>query len=112
VGTLIVKPKRHVLHVAELTSDEASELGPIIQRTASVVAELLSPDQIYVCLWSHTGEEPVHIHWVVQPVTREQMRSYGKHGPDLQAEMFARREMPDPVAAAAFVERARGVWPS
>lgn len=32
VGTLIVKPRRHVLHLGELTPEEAEELGPLLQR--------------------------------------------------------------------------------
>src|SRR4051812_8856701 len=37
LGTLIVKPRRHVTRVAELTDDEAQELGPLL-RTTSVIA--------------------------------------------------------------------------
>ena len=110
VGTLIVKPKRHVLHVAELREDEVSGLGTVLLRAARVVTELLHPDQVYVCLWSHTSQEPVHIHWVVQPVTRAQFEDAGTHGPGLQAAMFARREFPDPEAAAAFAVSARQIW--
>mgnify|MGYP006174812863 CR=1 FL=1 len=40
--------------------------------SAAVVAELVQPDQIYVSLWSHAGGVPCHIHFVVQPITREQ----------------------------------------
>src|SRR6184192_51801 len=31
VGTLIVKPKRHVVHCWELDESEASELGPLLR---------------------------------------------------------------------------------
>ena len=40
VGTLIVKPRRHVVHVSDLEDDEAGELGPVLQRAAAVVGEL------------------------------------------------------------------------
>ena len=30
VGTLIVKPKRHCLHVWALTREESAELGPLL----------------------------------------------------------------------------------
>jgi diadenosine tetraphosphate (Ap4A) HIT family hydrolase len=73
VGTLVVKPRRHVVHVAELGDDEAAELGPLLRRTARHVSELTAPEQVYVTLWSHAGGRPGHIHWVVQPVTRAQM---------------------------------------
>jgi diadenosine tetraphosphate (Ap4A) HIT family hydrolase len=107
VGTLVVKPKRHVVHVGELAPDEAAELGPLLRRTAAVVMELASPEQVYVCLWSHAGGEPGHVHFVVQPVTRELMAALGSHGPRLQVTMFDRGELPDPSAAAAFAARAR-----
>jgi diadenosine tetraphosphate (Ap4A) HIT family hydrolase len=109
VGTLIVKPKRHVVRVADLTDGEASELGPLLQRTAAAVTALTEPDQVYVTLWSHMNATPVHIHFVVQPVTREQMADFGLHGPRLQVAMFDRGESPDPDAAADFADRARAL---
>jgi diadenosine tetraphosphate (Ap4A) HIT family hydrolase len=112
VGTLIVKPKRHVVHVADLEAEEAAELGPLLHRASAVVTELVQPDQVYVTLWSHAGGAPGHIHFVVQPVTRDQMDELGLHGPRLQVEMFRRDVAPDPDAAAAFAERASAAWPS
>ncbi len=106
VGTLIVKPKRHVTHVWELDAEEAAELGPLLQRASAVVAELTSPDQVYVCLWSHHGGVPVHIHFVVQPVTKDQRASLGA-GPYLQAAMFDAGELPPADRVETFAERAR-----
>ena len=100
VGTLIVKPKRHVVHVADLDADEAAELGPLLRRAAAAVAEAFDPEQVYVCLWSHAGGVPGHIHWVVQPV--EASADPSRRGPHLQAAMFDGGELPDPAA----VERA------
>jgi diadenosine tetraphosphate (Ap4A) HIT family hydrolase len=108
VGTLIVKPKRHVIHVADLTADEAYELGPILQRTSAVVSSLCSPEQVYVTLWSHADAMPGHIHWVVQPVTRQRMTEFGgEYGLGLQLAMFERAEYPDAVAVDAFSRQAR-----
>jgi ATP adenylyltransferase len=107
-GTLIVKPKRHVLHVADLNDEEAAEVGPLLQQASRVVSELTHPDQVYVTLWSHG---PVHIHWVVQPVTAEQVEEAGVYGPRLQVKMFDLAEPPDPVEAAAFADLARAYWP-
>jgi diadenosine tetraphosphate (Ap4A) HIT family hydrolase len=109
VGTLIVKPKRHVVHVWELDRDEARELGPLIQRAAAIVAELTEPDQVYVCLWSHHSGRPVHIHFVVQPVTRALMDEIRDIGPSLQVAMFERAEYPPRDDVEAFAERARAV---
>jgi diadenosine tetraphosphate (Ap4A) HIT family hydrolase len=108
VGTLIVKPKRHVVHVADLTDEEASELGPLLRRTSGVVSRLCSPEQVYVTLWSHADAVPGHIHWVVQPVTRELMDEFGgQYGVGLQLAMFERGRHPAPDAVEAFSGRAR-----
>ncbi len=105
VGTLIVAPTRHVLHVWDLDIDESVELGPLLQRTADVVRELADPDQVYVCLWSHAGGVPGHIHFVVQPVKNpgpEELK-----GLRLQIHMFESGELPDRAAVEEFCNRAR-----
>jgi diadenosine tetraphosphate (Ap4A) HIT family hydrolase len=107
VGTLIVKPIRHVLHVADLSESEASELGPLLRRATQVVSELSAPAQVYVTLWS---SGPVHIHWVVQPVTSDQESD--ARGPFLQAAMFASGEGVDHREAARYAEAARAAWRS
>jgi diadenosine tetraphosphate (Ap4A) HIT family hydrolase len=104
VGTLIVKPTRHVLHVGELTAEEAREMGPLLRVTAEAVRDLTDANQVYVCLWSHG---PVHIHYVVQPVSDEAITQFGASGPGLQAAMFARGGMVEPAQATAFAARAR-----
>jgi diadenosine tetraphosphate (Ap4A) HIT family hydrolase len=110
LGTLIVKPKRTVLHVGDLSDDEAAELGPLLQRAARVVRELTRPSQVYVCLWSHQDRKPGHIHFVVQPVTDEQMAAHDAHGPRLQTALFERGEVADETEAAAFAAAARERW--
>ncbi len=106
LGTLIVKPVRHVTSVGALLDDEAMELGPLLRQTSTIVSQLVDADQIYNCLWSHAGGEPIHIHYVVQPVTKEQMSIFGAHGPQLQSAMFAAGDLPtsedvDRIAQAA-----------
>jgi diadenosine tetraphosphate (Ap4A) HIT family hydrolase len=110
VGTLIVRPHRHVERVGDLDDAEALELGPLLQRAAAVVDELIRPSQVYVCLWSHQGREPGHIHFVVQPVTNELITRYDLHGPSLQKAMFDAREQQSGDEMAAFAETARTVW--
>ena len=110
VGTLILKPKRHVTRVSKLTSEEAAELGPLLRRSAQIVDELVTPEQVYTCLWSHSGGTPVHIHYVVQPVTRELMDSYGIYGPHLQVAMFDAGIAPPEAEVEAFADRARSAF--
>jgi diadenosine tetraphosphate (Ap4A) HIT family hydrolase len=96
-----------VLAVAELDDDESAELGPLLRRTAAVAQDPTGAEQVYVCLWSHAGGEPVHIHFVVQPVTAATKVAWGLHGPNLQVAMFARGEELDLAAVEASAEDAR-----
>ena len=107
VGTLILKPRRHVTRVSELTEDEATELGPLLQRAAAVVDELVNPEQVYTGLWSHAGGTPGHIHYVIFPATRELMDEHGDYGPHLQVAMFDAGITPPAPEVEAFADRAR-----
>lgn len=110
VGTLIVKPERHVVHVADLTPEEAVSMGSLLHRAASVVTELTHPDQVYISLWSHAGRRPGHIHYVVQPVDHDTMRRHDAHGPKLQAAMFDLDDPPSASSIGEFATRARNLW--
>ena len=106
VGTLIVKPIRHVTHVADLEPDEIAQLGTLLHQTAALITELAEPDQVYVCLWSHADRQPGHIHFVVQPVGADDMRRFDAHGPALQVAMFTSGEQPPIPEVEAFSSRA------
>jgi diadenosine tetraphosphate (Ap4A) HIT family hydrolase len=112
VGTVVVKPLRHVIHLADLDPVEAAQLGPLLADVARAVtsaqAEAGEPvDQVYVCLWSHAERRPGHIHFVVQPVSAEVMARHDAHGPKLQTSMFEAAKQIDPSAAARAAERIR-----
>ncbi len=107
VGTLIVKPLRHCLHVSELTNEETAELGPLLQRATSVIESLIEPDQVYVCLWSHAGWTPGHIHFVLQPSWNRFQEEHEKPGPFLQVDMLRSNESPPRDEVEAFAEQAR-----
>jgi diadenosine tetraphosphate (Ap4A) HIT family hydrolase len=107
VGTLIVKPKRHVVHLWQLEEAEAAEIGPLLRRVSAAIAELTQPDQVYAGLWSHAGGKPVHVHFVVQPVTRELMDTIGDYGPHLQVAMFDANRQPPRDEVVRFADRAR-----
>jgi diadenosine tetraphosphate (Ap4A) HIT family hydrolase len=110
LGTLIVKPVRHLTAVGELTEDEAAELGPLLQRTSAIAGELVDAEQVYNCLWSHAGGVRGHIHYVVQPVTAEQVRAFGAYGPALQQAMFSEGTAPDTDQIAEMAMRARTLF--
>lgn len=107
LGTLIVKPVRHVRSVGALLEDEAIGLGPLLRRISMIVSQLVHADQVYNCLWSHAGGEPVHIHYVIQPVTKKQMSTFGAHVPQLQTDMFACGDSPNREDVDRFAKAAR-----
>ena len=107
VGTLIVKPKRHVTHIWELDDAEAIELGPLLQRISRAIAKLLGPEQVYATLWSHAGGTPVHVHWVLQPVGPH--RPDGLFGPHLQVAMFDRGQAPTTAAVETVADELRAL---
>jgi diadenosine tetraphosphate (Ap4A) HIT family hydrolase len=110
VGTLIVKPTRHVTAVAQLTDDDAAELWPLLRDASAVAGQLVAAEQVYNCLWSHADGVPVHIHYVVQPVTAEQMNAHGAHGPHLQTAMFDTDAAPPEELIEAAANRARELF--
>jgi hypothetical protein len=59
-----------------------------VQRVSHTVQALTRADQVYVCLWSHAGWQPGHIHFVVQPAWNEWRGAFGRPGPFVQAAMF------------------------
>ncbi|WUR81069.1 hypothetical protein OG967_20715 [Streptomyces phaeochromogenes] len=118
LGTLVVKPLRHVLHIADLTPPESAELGPLLRRVAAAVTAVTRPEQVYVCLWSHAGAVPGHVHFVVQPALKADLDRYGVHGPALQMAMFDAGAVPHEEAVVDVCERMRaeldvsGAWES
>jgi ATP adenylyltransferase len=112
VGTMVVKPERHVVHLSDLDPSEVAELGPALTNVARAVSLAASetgepPGQVYVCLWSHAHREPGHIHFVVQPVGDSLMQRFDAHGPELQVRMFKSDEPMDPMLMTAAADRVR-----
>ena len=112
LGTLIVKPQRHVTGVGGLTEAEAAELGPLLRTTSDIAQRLVGAEQTYNCLWSHAGGVAGHVHYVVQPVTAEQMSEFAAYGPNLQAAMFERGETPHAEDIVRIAEAARRAFAS
>jgi diadenosine tetraphosphate (Ap4A) HIT family hydrolase len=104
VGTLVVKPFRHCVHAGDLTVSEAQEIGPLLQRVSQVVQTVTRAEQVYICLWSHSGWQPVHIDFVVQPAWNGWSEEYDHPGPFVQAAMFRAGNTP-PVAEVEKVCR-------
>lgn len=113
IGTMVVKPARHVVHLSDLNPDEVASLGPALTRVARAVELAASdigdpPGQVYACLWSHAERKPGHIHFVVQPVSQGLMERFDAHGPELQLRMFGANEPMDTAMMVAAANRVRG----
>src|SRR5438067_639487 len=67
--------------VADLTAEEAADLGPLLKQASGCTQELSNTDQVYVCLWSHSGWVPGHIHFVVQPAWNDVRDRYSGPSP-------------------------------
>jgi diadenosine tetraphosphate (Ap4A) HIT family hydrolase len=104
------QPRRHVTAVAEFSDAEAEELGPLLRRTSSVVSQLVEAEQVYNCLWSHAGGVRGHLHYVVQPVTKQQMSAFDAYGPGLTLAMSRSGQMPDVDDVERVAERARRLF--
>jgi diadenosine tetraphosphate (Ap4A) HIT family hydrolase len=65
-GELIVKLRRHVESLADLTDAEAAALGPILRAAAEAVDRVIRPERVYVAAFS---ERVRHVHFYVLPRT-------------------------------------------
>ena len=110
LGTLFVKPKRHVGRLVDVTDDEIAEMGPLLVAATRVVGELVPNEQIYCNLWSYADGAPVHLHFVVQPLTSDLLTSYGVTGPRLQAAMLDGHPTSTTDEVEQMAERARAAF--
>ena len=65
-----------------------------------------------MCLWSHAGWTPGHIHFVVQPAWGRLKGHHGRPGPFLQVDMSRAGEQSPRDEVEAFAERAREGFPA
>jgi len=65
-GELIVKVRRHVESIADLSGPETSVLGPLLRAAVAAVARTVRPERVYVASF---GERVRHIHFYILPRT-------------------------------------------
>lgn len=63
-GFLVIKLKRHCEHLAELTPEEAADLGSVMRATCLALTEVLKPAKVFVCSF---GEGVKHVHFWALP---------------------------------------------
>jgi diadenosine tetraphosphate (Ap4A) HIT family hydrolase len=65
-GFFILKPKRHVEHIAELDASELASFGPTLGLASQALTAVLSPQKVYACSF---GEMHKHVHIYLVPRT-------------------------------------------
>jgi histidine triad (HIT) family protein len=63
-GYVVLKPRRHVRDLADLTPDEEAGLGIAAQRLTAAIRSTLGPERIYVCAFV---EAVPHLHFHLLP---------------------------------------------
>jgi diadenosine tetraphosphate (Ap4A) HIT family hydrolase len=66
-GELIVKLRRHCESLADLTTAEATALGPVLRAGVAAVERVVGPERVYVASY---GERVRHVHFFLLPRTR------------------------------------------
>jgi diadenosine tetraphosphate (Ap4A) HIT family hydrolase len=65
-GELIVKARRHVESLSQLTDPESAALGPVLRAAVAAVERVIRPKRVYVASY---GERVRHVHFFLLPRT-------------------------------------------
>lgn len=66
-GWLVLVARRHIAAVADLTDDEAAELGPLLKRVSAALHQTTGSEKTYVMQFAESPDHPhVHIHVVAR----------------------------------------------
>lgn len=67
-GWLVLAARRHVAAVADLSEDEAAELGPLLHRVSRALHAALGCEKTYIAQFAeHPDHRHVHVHVVARP---------------------------------------------
>ncbi|HEY5519517.1 MAG TPA: HIT family protein [Candidatus Limnocylindrales bacterium] len=80
-GYVILKPRRHVHEIADLSESEAAALGPTLSRLHSAMRAALGTERIYTCSFAETV---LHLHFHIVP----RYQWMPGLGPDLLPRLF------------------------
>lgn len=69
-GWVVLIPRRHITAVAELTDEEAADLGPLLKEVSRCVQEVVGCPKTYVVQFAEHRDHP-HVHFHVIPRGRE-----------------------------------------
>jgi diadenosine tetraphosphate (Ap4A) HIT family hydrolase len=72
-GELILKTRRHVESLSELTRQEADSLGPILRSAIQALEQVVAAERIYAVSFN---ERVRHLHFLLLPRTRGMPRGH------------------------------------
>jgi diadenosine tetraphosphate (Ap4A) HIT family hydrolase len=70
-GWLVLVARRHIAAIAEMTDDEATELGVLMRRVSVALKEVTGCLKTYVMQFAEAAEHP-HVHFHIVPRMAEQ----------------------------------------
>ncbi|HWM22842.1 MAG TPA: HIT domain-containing protein [Ilumatobacteraceae bacterium] len=92
-GWIVLVVRRHITAVADMTADEAAELGPLLKEVSRAVQAVTDCDKSYVVQF---GEHPDHPHVHVHVIPRARDLSPEHRGPGV----FSLLGVPEDVAVS------------
>jgi len=97
VSAMVVKLKRHVEWLEELTGDELGTLGHVLGKVTKAMREVTGAERVYVNLWNESSR---HVHFLLQPRLPDTIIEYGGlKASQLQAAMDAEQKPIDKTKA-------------
>jgi diadenosine tetraphosphate (Ap4A) HIT family hydrolase len=99
-GYVILKPRRHVHELADLSDAESATLGPVMRRLLAAMRSVLAPQRIYVVSFAETVH---HLHFHLIP----RYQDMPALGPDLLRDVLAGRWRCDARSAAGVATQIR-----
>jgi diadenosine tetraphosphate (Ap4A) HIT family hydrolase len=105
-GLLILKPRRHVEHLALLTAAEMAAFGPLLRNTCRALAHVLHPAKIYATSF---GESVSHVHFYILP-RYSRMPEMPANGVEVLSRLFGEKPWAgSDEEAAAIAEQVRPI---
>lgn len=83
-GWLVLVVRRHVAAVADLTPEEAIELGPLIGEVSRALRDVVGCEKTYVAQFA---EHPLHPHVHVHVIPRSHDQAEDRRGPKVFSQL-------------------------
>jgi diadenosine tetraphosphate (Ap4A) HIT family hydrolase len=107
-GEVLVKLRRHVESLAQISAEESAALGPILRAGVAAIERALRPERTYVASFN---ERVRHVHFYLLPRTRNLPAGHVTSDLFKKGRMYLRRagvvHNPSATDRAAMAERLR-----